>query len=129
MRHFLYTVGTIKSFEAAVEAVEAQVGKNNFRVMHSYDVAATLAEEGFHRGPLKIIEICQARFADEILKRDVSVALMLPCPITVYTEGEKTFIATMRPQALTEFSPGSGLEEIAAQMETAILQIVDEARG
>ena len=129
MKHYLYTVDTQKSFEAAVEAVEEKVAEKGYRVMHTYDVAATLAAEGFHRGPLKIIEVCQARFADELLKRDVSVALMLPCPITVYTEGEKTFIAAMRPQALTEFSPGSGLEEIAAQMETAILQIVDEARG
>jgi uncharacterized protein (DUF302 family) len=129
MRHFLYTVGTTKSFEAAVEAVERAVAGKGYRVMNTYDVAATLAAEGFYRGPLKIIEVCNARDADEILKKDVSVALMLPCPIVVYTEGGKTFISTMRPAALAEFSPGSGLEQVASQMETVFLQIVNEARG
>ena len=129
MRHFLYTVGTMKSFEAAVEAVEEKVEANNFCVMHTYDVAATLAAEGFARGPLKIIEVCSARHADEALKRDVKVAVMLPCAIAVYTEGENTFISTMRPSALAEFSPGSGLEQIAAEMEKIVLQIVNEARA
>jgi uncharacterized protein (DUF302 family) len=129
VKHYLYTVETGKSFEAAVESVEEKVAEKGYCVMHTYDVAATLAAEGFHRGPLKIIEVCSARHADEILKRDVNVAIMLPCPIVVYTEGDKTFIGTMRPRALTELSPGSGLEDVASQMETAFLQIVNEARG
>jgi uncharacterized protein (DUF302 family) len=129
VKHYLYTVDTQKSFNAAVEAVVRVVTEKGYRVMHTYDVAATLAAEGFHRGPLKIIEVCNPSHANEILQRDVSLALMLPCPIVVYTEGEKTFISTMRPAALAEFSPGSGLEDVASQMEAVFLQIVNEARG
>jgi uncharacterized protein (DUF302 family) len=113
MKSFLYTVDTAKSFEAAVEAVEQKVAEKNFRVVNTYNVAATLAEQGYPRGPLKIIEVCNARFASEALEKDINVALMLPCPISVYTEGGKTFISTMRPSALVTFSPGSELEEIA----------------
>ena len=127
MRHFLYTVGATKSFNAAVEAVEAKVAEKGYRVMHTYDVAAILATEGFARSPLKIIEVCNARYADEALRRDVNLAVLLPCSIAVYTEGENTFISTMRTSALAEFSPGAGLEQIAAEMEKTLLQIVDEA--
>ena len=91
MRSFLHTVDTTKSFEAAVEAVEQKVAEKNFRVVNTYDVAASLAEQGYRRGPLKIIEVCNARFASEALEKDINVALMLPCPISVYTEGGKNF--------------------------------------
>ena len=49
------------------------------------------------------------------------------CPIAVYTEGGKTFISTMRPSALVALCPASGLEQIAAEVEKVVLQIVDEA--
>jgi uncharacterized protein (DUF302 family) len=129
VKKFLYAVETKKSFEAAVEAVEEKVAEKGFSVVHTYDVASTLAAEGFHRGPLKIIEVCHARYANEVLNRDINMALMLPCPIVVYTEGGETFISTMRPRALAEFSPDSGLEGIANQIEDVVLQIVNEARG
>ena len=129
MRSFLYTVDTTKSFEAAVEAVREKVAEKNFRVVNTYDVASTLAEQGYPRGPLKVIEVCNARFASQALDKDINVALMLPCPIAVYTEGGKTFISTMRPSALAAFSPGSGLEEIATQVEQVVLQIINEARA
>jgi uncharacterized protein (DUF302 family) len=127
MKSFLHTVDTEKSFEAAVEAVEVKVAENNFRVLNTYDVAATLTEQGFPRSPLKIVEVCNARYASEALEKDINVALMLPCPIAVYTEGGKTFISTMRPSALVALCPTSGLEQIAAEVERVVLQIVDEA--
>jgi uncharacterized protein (DUF302 family) len=127
MKSFLHTVDTPKSFEAAVEAVDAKVAEKNFRVVNTYDVAATLTEQGFPRSPLKIIEVCNARLASEALEKDINVALMLPCPIAVYTEGGKTFISTMRPSALVALCPTSGLEQIAAEVEQLVLQIVDEA--
>jgi uncharacterized protein (DUF302 family) len=86
-----------------------------------------LIEQGFPRSPLKIIEVCNARFASEALDKDINVALMLPCPIAVYTEGGRTFISTMRPSALVALCPRSGLEQIAAEVDRVVLQIVDEA--
>jgi uncharacterized protein (DUF302 family) len=127
MKSFLHTVDTQKSFEAAVEAVEAKVAEHNFRVVNTYDVAATLTEQGYPRSPLKIIEVCNARYASEALEKDINIALMLPCPIAVYTEAGKTFISTMRPSALVALCPTSGLEQIAAEVDRVVLQIVDEA--
>ncbi|HEX9002452.1 MAG TPA: DUF302 domain-containing protein, partial [Blastocatellia bacterium] len=63
MRTFEYTVTTNKSFEEAVEAIQRRAAENGFRVLHTHDVAATLAEKGFPREPLKIIEICNAKYA------------------------------------------------------------------
>ena len=128
MKNFQYSVNSSRSFDDAVNAVERKTAEKGFRVLHTHDVASTLAEKGFVREPLKIIEICNARYANEALNRDVSVALMLPCPIAVYTNEGKTVICTMRPSALAEFYPQSAIEAIAAQVESAVLQIIDEAK-
>ena len=128
MKNFQYTVETSKPFDAAVAAVEQKTAEKGFRVLHTHDVAATMAEKGFAREPLKIIEICNARYASEALKKDVQVALMLPCPIAVFTQHGKTQISTMRPSALAEFYPQAGIGEIAARVEDAVLQIVNEAK-
>ena len=125
MQKSVYTVQTEKSFDEAVSAVERNTAAKGFRVLHTHDVAATLAEKGFQREPLKIVEICNAKYAHEVLQKDINVALMLPCPISVYTQGGKTYITTMLPSVIGEFFPGKGIEPVAAQVETVVVDIVD----
>ncbi len=128
MRNFEYTVESNKDFDAAVAAVEQKSAEKGFRVLHTHDVAATLAEKGFPRDPLKIVEVCNARYASEVLKKDVKIALMLPCPISVYAHGGKTFISTMLPSVLADFYPNAGIDGIAAEVEKAVVAIVTEAK-
>jgi len=128
MTQIEYTVETCKPFEDAVKAVEAKSVAKGFGVLHTHDVAATLAVKGFKREPLKIIEICNARYANDTLAKDIHLALMLPCPVSVYTEQGKTFISTFRPSAISSFFPKAGVESIAAEVEKAILEIVNEAK-
>ena len=125
---FRYTVETSKSFDGAVQAIEQKTAEKGFRVLHTHDVAATLAEKGFSRDPLKIIEICNARYASEALKKDVNIALMLPCPVAVYTQAGKTFISTMLPSTLVEFYPQAGIGEIASKVEQVVLEVINEAK-
>ena len=129
MRRFEYTVETAKPFDEAVKAVEEKSAEKGFRVLHTHDVAATLAEKGFPREPLKIIEICNARYASEVLKKDVKISLMLPCPISVYTDKGKTFVSTLLPSAIADFYPNAGIEDVAAAVEKAVLEIVNAAAG
>ncbi len=129
MRELIYTVETKRRFDEAVKAVEQTSAAKGFRVLHTHDVAATLAEKGFPREPLKIVEICNARYASDVLKKDVRTAVMLPCPISVYRLGEKTFISTMLPTAMPPMFPGADLEGVAAEVEDKVLEIVNEAKG
>lgn len=128
MKNFEYTVESSKSVDAAVAAVEQKSAEKGFRVLHTHDVAATLAEKGFPREPLKIVEVCNARYASDVLKRDVKIALMLPCPISVYSQGGKTLISTMLPTVLAEFYPKAGIEGVASEVEKAVLGIINEAK-
>lgn len=125
MKNFEYTVETNKSFEEAVSAVEQNTAAKGFRVLHTHDVTATLAEKGFQREPLKIVEVCNAKYAHEVLQMNAAIALMLPCPIIVYIQAGKTRITTMLPSVIGEFFPGKGIETVAAQVEKAVVEIVD----
>jgi uncharacterized protein (DUF302 family) len=128
MNKFEYTVTTNKSFPEAVEAVEKKAAEVGFRVLHTHDLAATLTEKGFPREPLKLIEICNAKHASRVLEKDVKLSLMLPCPISVYVQGGKTHISTLLPTSIVQFFPHAGIEGIAAEVETEVLNIVDAAR-
>ncbi len=54
---FIYQVDTGKSFDAAVDAVQAKAVEKGFRVLGVHDVQATLADKGFQHEPMKIIEV------------------------------------------------------------------------
>lgn len=121
-----YTTG--KPFEEADLAVERKSAEHGFRVLHTHDVAATLAEKGFPREPLKIIEICNAKYASQVLNKDVKISLMLPCPISVYAQDGKTKISTLLPSSIADFFPRAGIEGLAAEVENVVLKIIEEAR-
>jgi uncharacterized protein (DUF302 family) len=128
MSGFIYTVESAKNFDDAVRAVESKSAEKNFRVLHTHDVAATLAEKGFPREPLKIIEVCNAKYANEVLNADVNTALMLPCPITVYVENGKTYISTMRPSLMAGMYSAPSIGKVADEVEKAVLAIINDAK-
>jgi uncharacterized protein (DUF302 family) len=122
-----HTLETSKPFEQVVSALETNTPKHQFRVLAVHDVQATLAEKGFQRGPLKIIEICNAKFAHQALQKDAEVALFMPCKFAVYAEGGKTIVKLGRPTMIAEVMPQAGLEELAAGVEATLKQIMRES--
>ncbi|MGA8041303.1 MAG: DUF302 domain-containing protein [Terracidiphilus sp.] len=127
MKNFEHTVNTSKSVDEAVHAVEQITAAKGFRVLHVHDVAATLAEKGFQREPLKIIEICNAKYAHEVLQKDIKTAFMLPCPIIVYASDGRTHIGTMLPSMMKDFFPAAGIDAVADLVEKVAIEIVNEA--
>jgi uncharacterized protein (DUF302 family) len=67
MNEFERTFTTDRSFDTAVAAIQKKAAEKGFRVLQTHDVAATLAEKGFPREPLKIIEVCNAKYASQVL--------------------------------------------------------------
>jgi uncharacterized protein (DUF302 family) len=122
-----YTVVTPKSHAQAVEAVVDRTTAHGFRVQFVHDVQATLAEKGFAREPLTIVEMCNAKFASEVLAADPKIGLMLPCPIMVCVEGGQTLISTMRPTLIGGFFPEAGIADTAAEVEQVLFAIIDGA--
>ena len=128
MEKFDYTVETKKSFDDAVTAIEVKSKEKGFGVLHVHDVKATLAGKGFDREPLKIIEICNARYANEVLKKDIKISLMLPCPVSVYIQDGKTYISTLRPRVIGEFYPHAEIKALADEVDDIVVSIINESK-
>lgn len=124
---FAYTVETDKSFDKVAAAVEENTAKNMFRVLAVHDVQATLAEKGFQRNPLKIIEVCNAKFAHEALAKNPEVALFMPCRIAVYGEGKKTIVKLGRPSMIATMMPNAGLNDLANGVEATLKKVIEES--
>ena len=128
MPDFVYTVETEKSVEEAVAALQAAAEAHGFRVLFIHDVQETLAAKGFAREPLRILEVCNAKYAYQVLEADIDLALMLPCAISVYEREGKRFLSTMRPTAMSALFPHADIATVAQAVEDAILAMIEEAR-
>jgi uncharacterized protein (DUF302 family) len=124
---FAHTVESDKPFETVCAAIEKNAVANQFRVLAVHDVQATLAEKGLERGPLKIIEVCNAGFAHRALQQEIEVALFMPCRYAVYLEGGKAVIKLNRPSLIAEMMPGAGLNELANDVEVTLKKIMAES--
>ena len=125
---FDYTVVTVKSFDSAVDGVEEEIAKAGMRVLHIHDVQKTLAEKGFEREPFKIVEFCNAKYANDFLNADIKIGLCLPCKINVYVKDGQTFISGMRPIILSQFFPNADLGEKPKEIDQIIRNIIDNAK-
>lgn len=123
-----YTVTTAKDFPVAVTAVEEEIDKVGMRVLYVHDVQAALAEKGFTRGPFKIIEFCNAKYASAFLEADAKIGLCMPCKINVYTDNGQTIISGLRPILLTQFFPEADLGNKPAEIDALIQQIINRAK-
>ena len=125
---FDYTIITTKAFDEAVQDVQEEIVKAGMRVLYVHDVQKTLGEKGFEREPFKIVEFCNAKFANEFLDKDIKLGLCLPCKINVYTKDGQTFISGMRPIILPIFFPDTDLGERPQEIDQIIQNIINNAK-
>ena len=123
-----YTTTTTKPFDATVQNVQDEIVKAGMRVLYVHDVQKTLVEKGFAREPLKIIEFCSAKFANEFLNKDINIGLCLPCKINVYAKDGQIFISGMRPIILPQFFPQADLGERPKEIDQIIQNIINNAK-
>ena len=124
-----YTKSTEKPYAQAVKAVTDAAAAHGYRVQFVHDVAQTLAERGFEREPVTIVEMCNAKYASQVLAADVKIGLMLPCPIMVYAEKGEVFITTMRARLIADLFPDADISAVSAQVERVLTDVVDTAAG
>src|SRR3989338_1641488 len=124
---FAYVVETKKGFEEAVVSILKAVDQKGWTLFQIYDIRERLAAKGFEQEPLKIIEICSGKYANQFLSKNRLISLCMPCKINVLEEQGKVKIAGMRPTMSSQFFPEVGQNE-AEQAEKDVLEIVNNAR-
>ena len=123
----------MKSIEAVVDlpvdeaeaAIRAALGEQGFGVLTEIDVAATLkAKLDVDRPPLKILGACNPQLAHRALEIDPSVALLLPCNVTVEAVDGRTRVAAVDPRELMSDPAFTDLAEDAAKRLAAAVAAV-----
>jgi uncharacterized protein (DUF302 family) len=125
-----YTVETDKSFEQAATDLDAAVKRHQFGVLHVHDLGTTLRNKGINfADQCKVFEVCSPQQAAKVLDIDMQLNMALPCRISVYSKDGKTHIGMIRPeQMLAQLSDDPRLATIAAEVERATREMIDEAR-
>lgn len=83
----------------------------------------------FLQEPLKVIEICNAKYASQVLNKDVKISLTLPSPISVYVEADKTYISLMLPNSIVQFFQPLGLKVSLRKLKISHLKIIEESKS
>ena len=129
MDNRIYQVTTSKSFDETVERIKEQTASHSFRVLHIHDVMATLGEKGFEIKPLKIIEVCNAKYANTALQVDITVSLLMPCRINVYEyQNGEVIISMIRPTHLSRTFENPQLDDFATQVEKDLIKIIEASK-
>lgn len=95
----------------AEERIRAALAEQGFGVLTEIDVAATLKTKiGVDRAPMKILGACNPVLANEVLGRDDSLSLMLPCNVVLDETPEGVRVRAIDPIAML---PGDSVTDIA----------------
>ena len=124
----LIKLSTDKTVSEVAAALQVAVLANKFGVMQVHNLKETMAKKGveFARECL-ILEVCQPQQAKKVLEQDMSISTALPCRISVYQEGGKTTLATLKPTTLLAMFNAPQLEGVAQEVEDTIVKIMKEA--
>ena len=124
---FAYIIETKKSFDDAVVSVLKAVEQKGWALFQVYDVKERLAAKGFNQKPLKIIEICSGKYANQFLNKNRLISLCMPCKINVLEEDRKVKIVGMKPTMISKFFSEVNKKE-AEEAEKDIIEIINNSK-
>ena len=124
----LHVVESTKPLARLIADLEQAVVRHKFGVLGVHDLKAKMAEKGvpFAR-ECRIFEVCNPHQAKKVLEANLQVSTALPCRISVYEEGGKTKLATLRPTALIGLYGTPELKSVAEEVEDTLVRIMAEA--
>jgi len=124
----LFIMATSKDFDEVCRDLEKAVVNNKFGVMTIHDLNETMKKKGvdFNR-PCRIFEVCNPHQAKKVLEKNMDFSSFLPCRISVFAEGGKSVLATLKPTSIISLFNQPELHQTAKEVEETLLRIMNEA--
>jgi uncharacterized protein (DUF302 family) len=117
-----------KCVSETAAALHAAVQANHFGVMQVHNLKETMAKKGVEfEGECLVFDVCQPQQAKKVLHQNMSVSTALPCRISIYNEGGKAILGTLKPTTLLAMFNAPQLQRVAQEVEDTIVKIMDEA--
>ena len=117
-----------KSVQEVVDCLKEVCAKYKFGVQHIHNVNETLKSKGIDLGnECQIVDICNPIVAEKFLSEDMSLSIIMPCKIAVYTQDGETMIAmNSLVQLVDDINPD--LIDLAQETQETLLEIIDEVK-
>jgi uncharacterized protein (DUF302 family) len=124
----LFKIETSKDFDPVCRDLEKAVLKNQFGVMTVHNLNETMKKKGVDFGPpCRIFEVCNPHQAKKVLEKNMDLSSFLPCRISVFAEGRKTVLTTLKPTTIISMFNMPDLQQTAKEVEETLIRIMKEA--
>ena len=124
----IYSKHSSRSPEEIEQRLREAAQRQKFGVLHVQDLKQTLRSKGFEFAPeCRIFDVCNPMAASTVLAKDLKVSTVLPCRISLYSDGDGYALSTVTPTEMMKATGLPGLEEVASDVERAMKTIIDEA--
>lgn len=117
-----------KSVQEVIDSLKEVTAKYKYGIQHIHNVQETLKSKGIDlENECQIVDICNPIVAQKFLSEDMSLSIIMPCKISVYTQDGETMIAmNSLVQLVDDINPD--LIEIAQEAQETLLEIIDEVK-
>ena len=124
----LYEIESTKTLDQVCQDLEKAVVNHKFGVMTVHNLKETMKKKGveFDR-ECRIFEVCNPQQAKKVLEKNMEISTALPCRISVYAEGGKVKLATLKPTVLVSQFNVPDLQPVAKEVEETLIAIMKEA--
>jgi len=118
--HFSVTLH--EDFESAVAKTRSALADHGFGIVSEIDMAATLREKlGVERDPYMILGACNPGFADQAVRQEPSIGVLLPCNVVVRSlGGDGVMVDFMDPAVMLDLVGEEGIHKIADEVRTRL---------
>ena len=123
-----YMEVTNKGVQEVIDSLKEVTAKYKYGIQHIHNVKETLNSKGIDLGnECQIVDICNPIVAQKFLSEDMSLSIIMPCKISVYTQDGDTMIAmNSLVQLVDDINPD--LIELAQEVQEQLLEIIDEVK-
>ena len=126
-----YGFGTVLDvpFETALQETRNALAAEGFGILCDMDVAATLREKlGVAMTPYAILGACNPSLANEALRAEPDIGLLLPCNVIVYATGapDTTVVAALDPESALALTGNEAMRPIAAQVAAKLRRVIEQ---
>ncbi len=113
------------AFDDAIAKVTEELKKEGFGILTSIDVQETLKKKinvDFRK--YVILGACNPTFANQALRLEEELGLLLPCNVIVYEKEGATVVGAFDPKAMTKLSDNPALGAIAAEVRVRLERVI-----
>lgn len=123
-----FEIQSEKTLDQVCQDLEKAVVVHKFGVMTVHNLKETMKKKGveFDR-ECRIFEVCNPHQAKRVLEKNMQISTALPCRISVFSEGGKVRLATLKPTVLISHFKVPEIQSVAKEVEDILIQIMKEA--